>query len=45
MKNKALYTMKRLNEFILCNEYQNEIKSIDDGNIVLSIISDEVDSL
>ena len=43
--DKAFYTIKRLDEFMLCNKYQKEIKSIDDGMIILSVICDEVDLL
>ena len=44
-KEDANYIIQRLDEFMLCNKYQNEIKSIDDGMIILSIVCDEVDSL
>ena len=44
-KQKINFTIMRLKEFSLCSKYQNIKYSIDDGNIILSIVCDEVDSL
>ena len=43
MMNKKDFAIMRLKEISLCNKYQNMIKTIEDGNIILSIICDEVE--
>jgi len=41
---KTNLTIQRLEEFTLCGKCQKEIKSIEDGNIILSIICNEVEA-
>ena len=43
MMNKQDFAIIRLKEISLCNKHQNAIKTIEDGNIILSIICDEVE--
>ena len=44
ISKEAFYTVMRLEEFLLCDKYQNVIKTVDNGIIVLSIIYDELNS-
>ena len=43
MSKEAFYTVMRLEEFLLCDKYQDVIKTVDNGLIVLSIIHDELE--
>lgn len=42
---KIDYAIMRLNEFILCNEYQGENRTLEDGNRILKIITKEMEKM